>query len=95
MSAARNGVLALVIMVLVAVPLAGSAAEGGPISAQAGVRLVGGFVEQLKQEDDEAEVKELAEHEPNREEREEAKEQAETAQLEEAQAQEQSQSETS
>lgn len=94
MSAVRNGLCALVIVVLVAIPLAGCAGgEAGPISAQAGVGVVRGVIEGLKREDDEAELKELAEHEPSAEEREQAKEHAEEVSLAEAQAAEQPQSE--
>jgi hypothetical protein len=90
MAQARNALCAVVIVVLVGVPLSGWAAgENGPVSPQAGHGLIGGFIAQLKHEDDEAEVKELAEHQPSREEREQAREQTERVQLEESQAQEQ------
>jgi hypothetical protein len=90
MSAARKDICAMVLVVLIAVPLAVAAGgESGPLSAKAGVGLVGGFVEQLKREDDEAERKELSEHEPDGEEREQAKEHTERVRLEESQAQEQ------
>jgi hypothetical protein len=90
MSAARNVLCAMALVVLIAVPLAGAAGgENGPFSAKAGVPLVGGFVAQLKREDDEAEVKELAEHPADSEEREQAREYTEQVQLEESQAQEQ------
>jgi hypothetical protein len=90
--AARNGLCALVLVLLLAVPLAGfMGGEGGPISAKAGAGLIVGFVDQLKREDDEVELKEIAERSPTKEDREQAKEQAEQAQLEAAQAQEASQ----
>jgi hypothetical protein len=90
--AARNGLCALALVLLLAVPLAGFVAgERGPISPQAGAGLITGFVDQLKREDDETELKEIAERSPTREDREQAKEQAEQAQLEAAQAQEASQ----
>jgi hypothetical protein len=90
MAQARNALCAVVIVVLVGVPLSGwVASDNGPVSGQAGRGLIGGFIAQLKQEDDEAEVKELAEHQPSREEREQAHEQTERVQLEESQAQEQ------
>ena len=90
MAQARNALCALVIIVLVAVPLAGwLGSENGPVSAHPGHGLVGGLVGQLKREDDEAEVKEIAEHESTPEDREQAREQAEGAQLEATQAQEQ------
>jgi hypothetical protein len=90
MAQARNALCALVIIVLVAVPLAGwLGGENSPVSAQAGRGVVGGLVGQLKREDDEAEVKEIAEHESTPEDREQARERAEGAQLEAAQAQEQ------
>ena len=89
--AARNGLCALVLVLMLAVPLAGFVGgERGPISPQAG-GLIAGFVDQLKREDDETELKEIAERSPTREDREQAKEQAEQAQLEAAQAQEASQ----
>jgi hypothetical protein len=90
--AARNGLCALVLVLMLAVPLAGFVGgERGPISPQAGAGLIAGFVDQLKREDDETELKEIAERSPTREDREQAKEQAEQAQLEAAQAQEASQ----
>jgi hypothetical protein len=55
-------------------------------SAQAQGGIVGDLVGQLKREDDEAEVKEIHEHEPQtHEEREEAHEQAEQAAIQAAQ----------
>jgi hypothetical protein len=96
MSAVRNALCALAIVVLVAVPLAGCAGgESGPISAQAGVGFVTGLIDGLKREDDEAELKELAEHEPSKEEREAAHERAEDVPVAEALAQEQPQPESS
>ena len=92
MAQARNALGALVMIVLVAVPLSGLiGGENGPVlSAQAGQGLVGGLVSQLKREDDEAELKEIAEHQPRtKEEREEAHEQAESAELAAVQAEEQ------
>jgi hypothetical protein len=90
MAQARNALCAVVIVVLLGVPLAGwAASDNGPISSQAGHGLIGGFIAQLKHEDDEAEVKELAEHQPSREDREQAREQTERIALEETQAQEQ------
>jgi Sec-independent protein translocase protein TatA len=90
MAQARNALCALVIIVLVAVPLAGwLGSENGPVSAQAGRGVLGGFVGRLKREDDEAEVKEIAEHESTPEDREQAREQTERVQLEATQAQEQ------
>jgi hypothetical protein len=59
------------------------------VSAQAHGGIVGDLVGQLKREDDEAEVKEIREHEPQtHEEREEAHEQAEQAAMQAAQARE-------
>jgi len=92
MAQARNALCALMMIVLVAVPLSGLiGGENGPIvSTQAGQGLVGGLVAQLKQEDDEAELKQIAEHQPRtKEEREEAREQAESAQQAALEAQEQ------
>ena len=44
---------------MVAVPLAGYlASEGSPISSSAGKGIVGGFIAQLKREDDEADAAE-------------------------------------
>jgi hypothetical protein len=91
MAQARNSLCALVMIVLVAVPLSGLVGgENGPVlSTQAGQGLVGGLVAQLKREDDEAELKEIAEHQPRtKEEREEAREQAESAQVAAQEAQE-------
>lgn len=90
MAQARNALCALVVIVLIAVPLAGwLGGENSPVSAQVGRGAIGGLVGQLKREDDEAEVKEIAEHESTPEDREQAREQAERAQLEATQAQEQ------
>jgi hypothetical protein len=90
MAQARNALCAVVIVVLLGVPLAGwAASDNGPISPQAGHGLIGGFIAQLKHEDDEAEVKERTEHQPSREDREQAREQTERIALEETQAQEQ------
>ena len=90
MAQARNALCTLVIITLAAVPLSGwLGSENGPISGHAGTGLVGELVAQLKQEDDEAEVKELAEQPPlTRQEREEARDQRENVQLKETQAQE-------
>jgi hypothetical protein len=93
MSEARRGLCALVIIVMAAVPLAGYVAgEDSPISMQAGKGIVGGFIAQLKREDDEADAAEHRESrakelELSRQEREEAREAAQTAQVEEAEAQ--------
>ncbi|MCW2969308.1 MAG: hypothetical protein JWO23_435 [Solirubrobacterales bacterium] len=92
MSSARNVFCAMVVVVAVAVPLSGwVASEGGPLSPQAGHGIVGGLVAHLKQQDDENEVREIAEHHPSREDKEQAREQAEGVALEEAQAEEQEQ----
>lgn len=62
-------------------------------SAQAQGGVLGGFVGQLKREDDQAEVRELREHAPQtREERQEAREQAEQAEMEAAAEHEREQS---
>jgi hypothetical protein len=59
------------------------------LSAQAHGGIVGELVGQFKREDDEAEVREIHEHEPQtREEREEAHEQAEQAATQAAQVRE-------
>jgi hypothetical protein len=92
MAQARNALCALVTIVLVAVPLSGliGGENGSVVSAQPGQGLVGGMVAQLKREDDQTELKEIAEHQPRtKEEREEAREQAESAQQAASQAQEQ------
>jgi hypothetical protein len=90
MAQVRNALCALAVIVLIAVPLAGwLGGESSPVSAQAGRGVIGGFVGKLKREDDEAEVKEIAEHESTPEDREQAREQAERVQLEATQAQEQ------
>jgi hypothetical protein len=92
MSSARNVFCAMVLVVVVAVPLSGwVASEGGPLSPKAGHGVVGGFVAHLKRQDDETEVREIAEHHPSREDNEQAREQAGAVALEEAQAEEQEQ----
>jgi hypothetical protein len=91
MRATRKSLCILTVLALgVAPALSGCAAtETDTASAEGRSGLIGGFVEKLKREDDEAEVRELREHEPNSEEREEAREKTEQAQVEVAQAQEQ------
>jgi hypothetical protein len=92
MSSARNVFCAMVAVVVVAVPLSGwVASEDGPLSPKAGHGVVGGFIAQLKQEDDETETRELAELQPSREEHEQAREHVEGVALEETQAEEQEQ----
>ena len=81
---ARRGALPLLVAALLgAVALSGCASgedEHSTISGLAGAPLVGGFVSQLKQEDDERETQFRREHEPQTpEERGEAREQAEAA----------------
>jgi hypothetical protein len=87
----RRSLCTLVVLALGIVPaLSGcGGTESGLPSAQAHTGFIDGFVEKLKREDDEAEVKELAEHEETREEREETHEKAEETHMERAQAQQQ------
>jgi hypothetical protein len=90
MSSARRTICAMAMVVLLGLPLAALAAsEEGPLSVRAGHGLIGSFIGQLKREDDESEVRELAEHQPNVEEREQAREHLEQVRLEETQAAEQ------
>ena len=91
MPASRRGACALAVLALVCAPLLSGCASGEtqPASAQAHSGILGGFIAQLKREDDENEIRELAEHQPEtKEEREEAHEQAEQQEVEAAQAQE-------
>jgi hypothetical protein len=87
MSSARRSTAAMAVAALLGVPLAGLAAsEEGPLSGRPGHGLVGSFIAQLKQEDDETEVRELAAHQPSQEEREQGRERLEQVRLEETQA---------
>ena len=88
----RRGTCALVVLTLLCAPaLSGCAgAETQPATAEShSGGLIGGLVEQLKREDDESELKELAEHEFTKEEREEAHEQLEQEEVEASNAREQ------
>jgi hypothetical protein len=81
---ARRGALPLLVAALLgAVALSGCASGDGEhstIAGLAGAPVVGGFVSQLKQEDDERETQFRREHEPQTPvERREAREQAEAA----------------
>jgi hypothetical protein len=90
MPAPRRSLCTLIVLAVGVVPaLSGCAGtENGPPSAQAGSGgFIDSFVEKLKREDDELEVKELSEHDETREEREESHEQAEQAHMEQVQAQ--------
>jgi len=90
MSGARNTFCAMLLVLVVAVPLSGwFASEDGPFSPHAGKGIVGGLIGQLKREDDEEEVREIAEVHPSQEEREAGREHVEALQLEEAETQEQ------
>jgi len=86
----RKHVCILLALALLCAPaLSGCAgAETEPAAAEAHHGIVSGIVEQLKQEDDETELKEMAEHELGKQEREEAHEQAEQQEIEVAQAEE-------
>jgi hypothetical protein len=91
MPARRRGACALAVLALVCAPLLSGCASGEtqPASAQAHSGILGGFIARLKREDDENEIRELAEHQPEtKEEREEDHEQAEQQEIEAAQAQE-------
>jgi hypothetical protein len=86
-----RGVCALVVLGLVCAPALSGCAGGEtqPATAEShGGGLIGGFVEQLKREDDENELKELAEHEFTKEEREEAHERLEQEEVEASNARE-------
>lgn len=87
----RKSACALIVLALLCLAVLSGCAggEAQPASAQAQGGVFGGLIERLKREDDEAELRELAEHEPlTREEREEAHEQLEQREVEEGQAQE-------
>ena len=84
----RNNLCAVAVIAVlsaVAIPaFAGYAGvEGGPAAASAHSGLVAGFVAHLKREDDEQEVKTLAENQPSLSERQEARERREEADEEE------------
>jgi hypothetical protein len=80
----------MAIVVVLGLPLAGLAAsEEGPLSGRPGHGLVGSLIAQLKHEDDETEVRELAAHHPSSEELEQGRERVEQVRLEETQAAEQ------
>ena len=90
MSSARNALCAMLLVVAAAVPLSGwFASEDGPFSPHAGKGIVGGLIGQFKREDDEEEVREIAEVQPSQEERELGREHVEALQLEEMESQEQ------
>jgi hypothetical protein len=83
---ARRGALPLLLLALLcAAALSGCAGAGdedSTASALARAPVVGGFVSQLKQEDDEQEAEAMRERAPRtREERQEAHEQAEAAEV--------------
>ncbi|HWX97456.1 MAG TPA: hypothetical protein VNZ01_11480 [Solirubrobacteraceae bacterium] len=90
MAQARSSTcLAFLVVVLGLSPFCFANPHEIAVSAQAHGGIVGDLVAQLKREDDEAEVREIHEHEPQTgEEREEAHEQAEQAALQAAQARE-------
>lgn len=91
MPASRRGACALAVLALVCAPLLSGCASGETQSASAEAHsgILDGFIAKLKREDDENEVRELAQHQPEtKEEREEAHEQAEQQEIEVAQAQE-------
>jgi hypothetical protein len=99
MATPRRSLGLLIVLALgVAPSLSGCAAtEAHPASAEPQSGFIDSFVEKLKREDDEAEVREFREHEPTKEELEEAREhseqvQVEQAQVEQAQAREEQQS---
>jgi hypothetical protein len=82
----------MLLVLVAAVPLSGwLASEDGPFSPHAGKGVVGSLVGQLKREDDEQEVHEIAEIQPSQEERELGREHVEALQLEETESQEQEQ----
>lgn len=89
MAAPRKGAWALAALALLVAPTLSGCASTQATSASdvPHVWLIGGLVEQLKREDDEAELKELREHESTREEREQGREAAEQAEVEAADAQ--------
>jgi hypothetical protein len=84
----RKGLCALVALALFVAPVLAGCGGTEPTAASAIAHsgILGGVLDGLKQEDDEAEVKELRETEPQtREEREDAHEQAEAAAIAAAQ----------
>ena len=87
----RNSICTVVVIAIVsavAIPaFAGYAGvEGGPTAAAAQTGIVGGVIAHLKREDDEVEVRQLAEQQPNLSEREASRERREEAADEEAAA---------
>jgi hypothetical protein len=91
MPRSRKGACALAVLALACAPVLSGCAggEAQPASAESQSGVLGGLIAQLKREDDENEVRELAEQAPvGKEEREEAEEQAEQLEVEAGQAQE-------
>jgi uncharacterized membrane protein len=91
MPASRKGACALVVLALICTPVLSGCAGGEtqPASAESHSGIVDSFIAKLKREDDENEVRELAENAPiTKEEREEAREQAEEQEIEAEQAHE-------
>ena len=89
----RNNVCVVIVIAAIsaiAIPACAGYAglEGGPSTAAASTGFVGGVIAHLKREDDEAEVKEIAEHQPPIEERRALREGAEEAVQAEAEARE-------
>ena len=85
---APRGLCALLIIALFAAPLlsgCGGSEEPTAAAAVAQSGVFGGIADQLKREDDEAELREIRENAPQtRQEREEAHEQAERAEMQRA-----------
>jgi hypothetical protein len=91
MPASRKGACALVVLALICTPVLSGCAGGEtqPASAESHSGILDSFIAKLKREDDENEVRELADQAPiTKEEREEAHEQAEEQEIEAEQAQE-------
>jgi hypothetical protein len=88
MSEARRGLCALLMIAVVSVPLAGwVASEDGPISRQAGMGIISGFIEQLHEKDEEDDAARGREYsaqllELSRDERRELREASEAAHVE-------------
>jgi uncharacterized membrane protein len=91
MPASRKGACGLVVLALICTPVLSGCAGGEtqPASAESHSGILDSFIAKLKREDDENEVRELAENAPiTKEEREEAHEQAEEQEIEAEQAHE-------
>ena len=85
----RRGICTALVLALLIAPALSGCGSGEPTAAVAIAKsgILGGLADELKREDDEAEVREIREHEPQTsEERQEAREQSEAAAIQSAQA---------